>query len=137
MITNSDKETIAQAKKFAKKLDGGDVVVLTGDLGGGKTTFVRGLAEGLGLQGPVTSPTFVIMQIYKGGANKPTLHHFDLYRIDDEEELRDVGFDDYMEDEESIVVVEWGEKFPAMIPKRAKNILFKNLGAEKREIVFT
>ncbi len=138
MITKSEKETRAYAARFARKLKGGEVFVFTGDLGGGKTTFTRGLAEGLQLDGAVTSPTFVIMQIYKpraGAHKKLTLYHFDLYRIKDANELFNLGFEDFLNDKNAVIVLEWGEKFLDTLPSDTKHIFFKNLGGEKREII--
>lgn len=135
MIMKSEQETLDFARGFAKKLDGGETLVFTGDLGGGKTTFTRGLAEGMKLKHVVTSPTFVIMQIYEG--NPLSMYHFDLYRINSAEELYDLGFEDFVNDEKSVVVVEWGEKFPDAMPNDAIHVTFKNLGGEKREIKVT
>lgn len=138
MITRSEKETRIFAAKFAKTLKGGEILVFTGDLGGGKTTFTRGLAEGLQLEGAVTSPTFVIMQLYKPLAKakkKLTLYHFDLYRIKTATELFNLGFEDFLNDENAVIVLEWGEKFLDSLPKNAKQIFFKNLGGETREIL--
>jgi tRNA threonylcarbamoyladenosine biosynthesis protein TsaE len=137
MITSSEKETRVFAKSFAKKLKGGEVLILTGDLGGGKTTFTRGLAEGLGLEGAVTSPTFVILQIYKPkprSKKKLALYHFDLYRIKTTNELFNLGFEDFLNDKNAVIVLEWGEKFLNTLPPKTKQIFFKNLGEEKREI---
>lgn len=137
MITSSEKETRAFAQKFAKKLKGGEILVLTGDLGGGKTTFTKGLAEGLQLEGAVTSPTFVIMQIYKPKSRskkKLTLYHFDLYRIKTANELFNLGFEDFLDDKNAIVVLEWGEKFLDNLPKETKQIFFKNKGGLTREV---
>lgn len=137
MITSSEKQTREFAANFAKKLKGGEVLVLTGDLGGGKTTFTRGLAEGLHLEGAVTSPTFVILQIYKPklrAKKKLTLYHFDLYRIKTANELFNLGFEDFLNDKNAVIVLEWGEKFLGTLPPETKQIIFKNLGGEKREI---
>lgn len=140
MITKSEKETRAAAARFARKLKGGEVLVFTGDLGGGKTTFTRGLAEGLQLEGAVTSPTFVIMQMYKPrprAKKKLTLYHFDLYRIKTANELFNLGFEDFLNDKNAVIILEWGEKFLDTLPKDTKQIFFKNLGGEKREISIT
>ena len=139
MNTTSEKQTRATATRFAKTLKPGAVLVFTGDLGGGKTTFTKGLAAGLGLADAVTSPTFVLMQIYKkkksGRGKIARLYHFDLYRIKSAQELHDLGFDDFISDPEAVTVLEWGEKFPELVPDNAIHVLFKNLGGEKREII--
>jgi tRNA threonylcarbamoyladenosine biosynthesis protein TsaE len=136
--TKSEKETRAIAERFAKTLVPGSVLICTGDLGGGKTTFTKGIAAGLGLQDAVTSPTFVLMQIYKkkkSSKNKVSrLYHFDLYRMKSAQELHDLGFDDFVSDPRAISILEWGEKFPEIIPQKAIHIFFKNVGADKREI---
>lgn len=140
MITKSEKETRAYAAKFAKTLKGGEVLIFTGDLGGGKTTFTQGLAEGLQLEGAVTSPTFVIMQVYKPKPRtkkKLTLYHFDLYRIKTATELFNLGFEDFLNDPHAVVVLEWGEKFLESLPSDAKQIFFKNMGGETREILIS
>lgn len=140
MKTKSEKETRAFAREFAGSLKGGEVLVLTGDLGGGKTTFTRGLAEGLDLDGAVTSPTFVIMQIYKPKKSSPkklTLYHYDLYRIKTVDELYNLGFEDFLNDEKAVVILEWGEKFLEVLPATVKQITFKNLGGDEREITVT
>lgn len=136
--TKSEKETRAIASRFAKTLKPGCVLVFTGDLGGGKTTFTKGIAVGLGLSDTVTSPTFVLMQIYKKHKNANSkilrLYHFDLYRIKSAQELHDLGFDDFISDPDAISIIEWGEKFPNIIPKNAIQVFFKNVGNNKREI---
>ena len=94
-------------------LRAGDVIVLSGDLGAGKTQFVQGVAAALGVRGPVTSPTFNILLSYLEGSLP--LHHFDLYRLDDADELEDIGFYDTL-DADGASFVEWGERFPDALP---------------------
>lgn len=91
----------------------GDAVALVGDLGAGKTTFVQGLAAGLGYAGAVTSPTFTLIHVYEGG--RTTLFHADLYRLEREAELEDVGLDDIFR-QEGVAVVEWADRFPHVLP---------------------
>ena len=100
LITHSPEETRALAQQVAKQLHKGDCIALIGDMGVGKTVFVQGLAKGLGITAQVTSPTFSLMNMYAH------LYHFDLYRLG-QEEIFDLGFDEYFYDENSISVVEW------------------------------
>lgn len=94
---------------------GGDVICLTGDLGAGKTLFSRGVATALGVaSSDVNSPTFAIMNIYHG--EKLEIHHFDLYRLSREEELEDIGFDEYVYGDEVVTLIEWAELFPEQLP---------------------
>jgi len=94
IITNSESETIAEGEKLGRKLKSGAVVALYGDLGAGKTAFTRGIAKGLDITMNVTSPTFTIVNEYPG---KIPLFHFDMYRLESENELFDIGWDDYQE----------------------------------------
>lgn len=104
----------ALGETLAEAADRGLVIALDGDLGAGKTVFVKGLAEGLGIAGDVvSSPTFVIAQRYEGGVLR--LHHIDLYRIDDEDELLGFGFDEML-DPPNVAAIEWACRFPASLP---------------------
>src|SRR6266705_2290646 len=108
--TTSEAETAAVGRELAATLSAGDVVLLFGDLGAGKTAFVKGLAEGLGVQpDEVSSPTFTLVQEYRGG--RLTLFHVDLYRLDDPREIADLGLDDIAE--AGVLAIEWAEKLPA------------------------
>ncbi len=100
----SPEETEQIAFEFSKTLSGGQVITLDGDLGAGKTAFVRGIAVGLGITDRVSSPTFTIVNEYRKG--KIPLFHFDVYRITSEEEMYDIGWDDYIS-QNAVVVVEW------------------------------
>ena len=132
-ITNSPQETIAFAKELAAGIKAGTVLCLEGQLGSGKTTFIKGLAEGLGLKYPeqVKSPTFVLMHIYKA---KVPLYHFDCYRLDSLEELENIGFVDFVSDPHAVSCVEWAEKAGNLIPKDARHIRFEILDASTRRI---
>jgi tRNA threonylcarbamoyladenosine biosynthesis protein TsaE len=133
VVTSSAQETIDFAKEFAKDLQPGTVLCLEGQLGSGKTTFIKGLAEGLGLKHPeqVKSPTFVLMHIYKA---KMPLYHFDCYRLDSTEELENIGFEDFVNDSAAIACVEWAEKAGSLIPPHARHIHFDILDATQRRI---
>lgn len=111
--TTSPEATKQLAGTLAPYLRAGDVIVLSGDLGAGKTQFVQGVAAALGVRGPVTSPTFNILLSYLEGSLP--LHHFDLYRLDDADELEDIGFYDTL-DADGASFVEWGERFPDALP---------------------
>jgi tRNA threonylcarbamoyladenosine biosynthesis protein TsaE len=103
----------ALAARLGGLVQPGDALALVGDLGAGKTVFVQGLAAGLGYAGPVTSPTFTLIHVYEGG--RTTLYHADLYRLEREAELDDVGLDDTFR-QEGVVAVEWADRFPGVMP---------------------
>ena len=107
-VTGSRDETIALGERLGALLRAGDVLVLTGDLGAGKTQLTKGIAAGMGVVGDVTSPTFTIEMVYEG-AEMP-LCHFDLYRLDDAEQLEDTGIFDVL-GSDGVCVIEWGEQF--------------------------
>lgn len=111
-LSHSEQETEALGMSLAQRLKAGDVVAYRGDLGAGKTAFTRGLARGLGCTGRVTSPTFTIVNEYEG---RIPLFHFDLYRLGDEEELWDIGWEDYL-GRGGVCAVEWSESFPEALP---------------------
>ncbi len=108
-ITRSEEETFRLARDMARKFKGTEVVLLIGELGAGKTTFARGIAAGLGLKDPneVCSPSFTILNIYQAAG---PIFHFDLYRLDKEADILELGWEDYLDT--GVVVVEWGEKVP-------------------------
>ena len=107
-VSSSTAETIALGEKCGELLAAGDVLVLTGDLGAGKTQFTKGIARGMGIAADVTSPTFTIEMVYEGGVMP--LYHFDLYRLNDSSQLDDIGLFDAMESD-GPTVIEWGEQF--------------------------
>ena len=107
-VSSSTAETIALGEKCGELLAAGDVLVLTGDLGAGKTQFTKGIARGMGITADVTSPTFTIEMVYEGGVMP--LYHFDLYRLNDSSQLDDIGLFDAMESD-GPTVIEWGEQF--------------------------
>jgi tRNA threonylcarbamoyladenosine biosynthesis protein TsaE len=111
LTTHSEEETATVGRDLATSLGAGDVVLLYGDLGTGKTAFVRGLAEGLGVnRDEVSSPTFTLVQEYRGG--RLTLFHVDLYRIDDPREIDDLGLEEIAAD--GVLAIEWAEKLEAV-----------------------
>ena len=120
-MTYSPYETIRLAEKVGKRIREGTVLCLDGELGMGKTLFVQSLARTLGVESEVTSPTFNLMNIYEGIC---PIIHFDLYRLTREEELEDIGFYEYIEISEGIVVIEWSDKFPDSLPEEYVRICF-------------
>lgn len=132
-ISNSPDETQAFAADMAKRLTAGDVLCLYGDLGAGKTAFVQGLAKGLGIDEPITSPTFTIVNEYEG---RLPLYHFDVYRIADSDEMYEVGFDEYVYGE-GVSVIEWPQLIADILPDRRYDIEIKKdleMGENYREI---
>ncbi len=113
----SAEETMAFAQQLAGQLQVGTVIGLVGDLGAGKTHFVKGLARGLGSDSPVSSPTFTLVHEYSDGVCP--LYHFDFYRVDHAQEIEGIGWDEYL-DEAGIVVVEWADRFPALMPQNTQ-----------------
>ncbi len=113
IITKSEEETFNLALKLANSCKGGEVFCLNGDLGVGKTVFSKGFANGLGIEEPITSPTFSIVNIYSGINYK--LYHFDVYRIEDISELYEVGYYEYIEDN-NICLIEWGSNIKEELP---------------------
>ena len=109
VITNSAAETRELGKRLAEKLQAGDVILLEGDLGAGKSEFARGTAAGLGVQETVTSPSFTILNVYESG--RLPLYHFDWYRLESSEELYELGMDEYLGGN-GIALVEWPEQCP-------------------------
>ena len=129
-ITNSPGETEAIAKKLADLLQPGTVIAYKGDLGAGKTAFTRGLARGLGITEPVTSPTYTIVNEYTSG--KMPLFHFDMYRLSSSDDLFDIGWEDYLE-RGGVCAVEWSENV-ADAMENALWITIEKTGEESRRI---
>ena len=136
-ITRSADETISLGRKLAPKLKGLPMVILHGDLGAGKTTLVKGIAEGLNAasQDEVTSPTFTLVHEYRG--HEVTLYHVDLYRIDTQRELDTLGLDELFAQESNVVLIEWGEKFPRFLRDRDIEITLERVGENERTIKVT
>lgn len=108
LVTRSREETIALGRRLGAELRASDVLVLTGDLGAGKTQLTKGIAEGMGVREDVTSPTFTIEMVYEG--TEMPLYHFDLYRLDDVAQLEDTGIFDVL-GADGVCAIEWGEQF--------------------------
>jgi tRNA threonylcarbamoyladenosine biosynthesis protein TsaE len=140
--SRSEVETHDAGKQFAELLAKGDVVALYGDLGAGKTEFVKGVCDYFGVEDIVSSPTFTIMNQYFGtdsDGEEITIYHVDLYRINSTKELEEIGFDDCMFSHNAIKVVEWSEKAGDMLPKVhwTMTISFAGEGDNERMIAFS
>ena len=125
------------ASGIAKTLEGGEVIALFGDLGSGKTTFTQFLAKALGVKKRVPSPTFVVMRVYDDlNLRDVSLHHYDFYRLDSLEEIRDLGVEEDFKDPKTICVIEWAEKAKELLPEERFEIKFKTIDKNKRAIEF-
>ena len=131
--TKSCAETEAFAEEFGHSLSGGAVVLLRGDLGAGKTHFVKGLARALGIDDIITSPTFALHNVYNG-ANL-TLNHFDFYRIENSEEVEMLGLNEYFGEKSGICAIEWSENVADLLPKNCIIVTIRKLSDCEREIV--
>lgn len=129
--SESEDQTIAAGRSFAELLSAGDVICLEGDLGAGKTHFVKGLAEGLGIDSnKVNSPTYTLLNEYY---NEIPLYHFDCYRLDNEGEALDIGIEDYLYGE-GITVIEWPERVSKLIPEDAYIVTLEHISDTERKI---
>ncbi len=115
----SENDTFEIAKNIAKELKKGSIVCLDGELGVGKTIFAKGFAKGLGIEDDITSPTFTLVQSYESLDN--VLHHFDVYRISDESEMDEIGYEEYFFSD-AICLIEWSSLIPDLIPENAIRI---------------
>ena len=139
IVTSSFKETQQLGEEFAHQLKGGEVLALYGDLGSGKTTFIQGLAKGLGIDRQIISPTFIIMRTYNVKSTfqkSKVLYHVDLYRIKDANDVQSLGLLELIGDPQNIVAIEWPDKIENLLPENRIDIMFEYLGDDKREIKF-
>lgn len=132
MRTHATAETIEAGRQVGERLGAGEVVALCGDLGAGKTHFVKGLCLGLDCDAEVTSPTFTLLHEYRGG--RLPIFHFDMYRLDSAEEALALGFDDYLE-ARGVCVLEWADKFPELLPASTRWFDFRIAADGAREII--
>ena len=130
--TDSAAQTEQLGARLARALAPGSVVAFTGDLGAGKTAFTRGLARGLGIEERVTSPTFTIVNEYEGG--RLPLFHFDLYRLEDPEELFDIGWEDYLA-RGGVCAVEWSERGGELLGEDAVRVDIRRGGGENQRVI--
>lgn len=129
-ITHSEEETYLLACEISKKLKPGAIVLLNGAMGAGKSVFARGIIQSLGYKLPVTSPTFTLMNEY---ATSPVVCHFDLYRLNNPEQLYDIGYDEYIY-ADNISLIEWSEKMEYLLPDDYIEIRIEKQDSQTREI---
>lgn len=132
IILKSREDTIEFGIKLGKILKAGDVISLTGDLGAGKTTLTKSIGKGLDVKDYITSPTFALMNVYKG---RLEVYHFDVYRLDDIDSLYDLGYEEYFYSN-GVTIVEWGDKIKELLPEDVINIHI-NKGEELEERIVT
>ena len=133
--TNSPEETFAFGRQIGQKAKTGEVYTLIGDLGVGKTVLTQGVAAGLGIEEPVNSPTFTIMQIYEEG--RLPFYHFDVYRIGDVEEMDEIGYEDYFYGD-GVCLIEWANLIEEILPSTYKQITIEkdlSKGFDYRRII--
>ena len=130
---NSEDDTEKLAVEFSYLLKPGQVIILNGNLGTGKTFFIKSVLKTFNISG-VSSPTFSLVNEYTG---KMKFYHFDFYRIEIVKELYDIGFDEYLNDDESVKFIEWGNLFPMVLPHKRTEIEIKLLDDFSREFYFT
>ena len=129
-LSLSREQTLEFATEYAKSLRAGDVVLLDGDMGAGKTVFAKGVAIGLQIEEEVTSPTYAYMNDYDG-----RLFHYDCYRIESIEQAERLGLADYF-DMGGICLIEWSQNIAALLPKKVKRVTIKKINEEQREIEY-
>ena len=132
--TNSEKETWDLGFSLGEKACAGQVYTLVGDLGVGKTVFTQGIAEGLGITEPVSSPTFTIVQVYEEG--RMPFYHFDVYRIGDIEEMDEIGYEDYFYGD-GLCMIEWANLIEEILPERRSEVTIEKdleMGFDYRRI---
>ncbi len=144
VVTKSAQETQELGEKIANQLtikhqmDGqGQTLSLSGELGSGKTTFIQGLAKGLGIKERILSPTFIMMReytVHRAKSKEQSLYHIDLYRVGNEKDVEGLGLEEIWSDPQNIVAIEWAEKIKKILPKKRIDIHFEYLKEDKREI---
>lgn len=135
IISKNVSDTIKLGEKMAKKIKRGTIILLHGDLGAGKTHFVKGLARGLKNKSQVTSPTFTIMNAYEGG--RLPVYHFDMYRLSSADEAREAGLEEYfdLQSLDGVSVVEWSENVPGLIKGNVIDIIIEKTEDENKRII--
>lgn len=129
-LSNSVEETEAFAEQFSKRLSGNEIIAMYGDLGAGKTCFTRGLARGLGVNDGVSSPTFAIVNEYSG---QYPIYHFDMYRIEDWNDLESIGFFDYINN--GVIIIEWSENIEGALPREIIKVYIDKNDNENERII--
>ncbi|OIO18307.1 MAG: tRNA (adenosine(37)-N6)-threonylcarbamoyltransferase complex ATPase subunit type 1 TsaE [Candidatus Magasanikbacteria bacterium CG_4_10_14_0_8_um_filter_32_14] len=140
--TNTTEEMITLGEKIAKKLNPGDIILLQGELGAGKTTMAKGIAKGLGISDEIVSPTFTIMNVYNLENSKQTtvnrLVHIDTYRLESEDNLIEIGVEDYLGEQDTVTIIEWPEKIKELLAnKKTIEISIVKQQGDSREITIT
>jgi tRNA threonylcarbamoyladenosine biosynthesis protein TsaE len=133
IIAPTVADTAAAGARLGERLGPGDVIALTGELGAGKTSFVQGLVRALGVTAGATSPTFVLVNEYRG---RLPIHHVDVYRVDTLTELIDIGLEELM-DGEGVTVIEWADRMEPLLPARTIRVHIEGVGEEPRHITVT
>lgn len=135
--SKSSEETKKIGEDFANKIENGMVILLYGDLGAGKTTFVQGFAKGLGIKDRILSPTFVLQRMHDVDSKEiKRLNHMDLYRIENPMEIENLGIEELFDDPQSLTIIEWADRLLNFKPKKGFKITFKEFGDMEREINF-
>ena len=134
--THTEQEMIDLGKKITTKLKGGDILLLHGELGAGKTTLTKGICQGLGIKDNITSPTFTLMNVYEvSNENIKQLVHIDTYRLENEQELFEIGIEDYLEDKDTVSIIEWPEKIKNLLKdKKTMDITIAHKNKDSREL---
>lgn len=132
--TKNAQETQMVGFTLAQTMQGGEVLLLFGNLGAGKTTFLQGFAEGLGIKHRIISPTFIISRSYKVQGKVQTLYHIDLYRTESEADLEGLGIKEILHDKHAIVAIEWPEKLGNFLPEKRIEIRFQTISENERNI---
>lgn len=137
-ISKSPEETMNFAISFAKNLKGGEILALEGDLGSGKTTFTKGLAEGLKVLDTITSPTFVLLKDYPAKIDKKEIEfvHVDAYRVEMIEDIKSIGIEDFLDRDDVILVIEWADKIFEILPKNHFKMKFETRDENTRKITY-
>ncbi len=130
-VTDSVIETERIAEQLGRTLSGGETVLLSGEMGAGKTHFVKGIAVGLEISDVITSPTFALHNSYTG---RLTLNHFDFYRIDDSSEVEILGLNEFFYDDRGVSVIEWGENIADLIPANSIRVTIEKISESRRRI---
>lgn len=136
-ITKSGEETRRMGEILGRIIKKGSVIALTGDLGSGKTTFIKGMAKGLGIKNTVTSPTFLIIKKYeilKARTRVKNFYHIDCYRMENEEKLQELGIEEILKDETAVTAIEWSGMMKRLLPKNAVKIKFEWVSENERKI---
>lgn len=139
-VTSEDMENVG--KKIAQTLTGGDIILLYGELGAGKTTLTKGIAKELGIKNTITSPSFTLMNVYNIKTSKhqniKTLVHIDTYRLENEQELIDIGIEDYLGKKDTLCIIEWPDKIEDLLKdKKVKRVSIEHTNGDGRKLKIT